>query len=395
MKKLSQYEFIDKLYKKYKDKFDFTNTIYVDMHQEVEFKCNNCDSIEKRTPMYLLYSNGKCTNCDKIKNKRNINYFIERVEKTYGKGLFDFSNSIYTTCDDDIEVKCNTCGGTFKITPSNFYRGHGCPLCNAETNRKKTLEEVIALFKEKFGDRYDYSLIKEYVNRKTPMPILCHELDKNGSEHGIFYQSFESHYYYGCGCSKCNGGVKKSLEYYINKAKDYHKDENVKPLYDYSLIKEIENEHTVIPIICKKHGIFYQEIGAHSRGAGCQFCRMSKLEQEIMNFLNDNNIKFIFQANKSTLEWLDKLTLDFYLPDYNAAIECQGEQHFGRTKNTSSIFTDERINQIKERDERKKNLCEENNVKLLYFSNLNIEYPYHVFKDKNELLTEIIKKIKK
>ena len=105
-----------------------------------------------------------------------------------------------------------------------------------------------------------------------------------------------------------------------------------------------------------------------------------------------NNIKFIFQANKSTLEWLDKLTLDFYLPDYNAAIECQGEQHFGRTKNTSSIFTDEKINQVKKRDKLKRQLCEDNEIKLLYYSNLKIEYPYHVFEDKNELLTEIIKK---
>ena len=43
----------------------------------------------------------------------------------------------------------------------------------------------------------------------------------------------------------------------------------------------------------------------------------------------------------------------------------------------------------KELDKRKKNLCEKNNVKLLYYSNLGIEYPYDVFEDKEKLLKEI------
>ena len=44
-----------------------------------------------------------------------------------------------------------------------------------------------------------------------------------------------------------------------------------------------------------------------------------------------------------------------------------------------------------ENDNRKRKLCEENGVKLLYYSNLGIEYPYFVFENKEELLKEIIK----
>jgi hypothetical protein len=43
------------------------------------------------------------------------------------------------------------------------------------------------------------------------------------------------------------------------------------------------------------------------------------------------------------------------------------------------------------RDSRKRDLCKENNLILLYYSNLNIEYPYEVFTNKNNLLKEIKK----
>ena len=65
------------------------------------------------------------------------------------------------------------------------------------------------------------------------------------------------------------------------------------------------------------------------------------------------------------------------------AIECQGIQHF------KPIDFFEKLNVIQQRDNLKKQLCEENGIKLLYYSNLGIEYPYEVFEDKDELLKEI------
>ena len=41
--------------------------------------------------------------------------------------------------------------------------------------------------------------------------------------------------------------------------------------------------------------------------------------------LEKNNIVFIEQYRE---KWLSKQSLDFYLPEYNIAIECQGMQHF-------------------------------------------------------------------
>ena len=61
------------------------------------------------------------------------------------------------------------------------------------------------------------------------------------------------------------------------------------------------------------------------------------------------------------------MTLDFYLPDYDIGIECQGRQHFMPVDAFGGVsgFEDTVL-----RDKTKKRLCEENGIKLLYFTEL-------------------------
>lgn len=80
--------------------------------------------------------------------------------------------------------------------------------------------------------------------------------------------------------------------------------------------------------------------------------------------------------------------MDFYLPKYNIGIECQGGQHF---KVVDHFGGEEGFKQRKELDERKRKLCDENGVNLLYYSNLGIDYPYYVIESKDELLESIKK----
>ena len=40
-------------------------------------------------------------------------------------------------------------------------------------------------------------------------------------------------------------------------------------------------------------------------------------------------------------------------------------------------------------DEAKKEKCEKHDIKVLYYSNLGIEYPYEVFENKEQLLEKI------
>jgi hypothetical protein len=134
--------------------------------------------------------------------------------------------------------------------------------------------------------------------------------------------------------------------------------------------------------VCPIHGEFRVLPGNHIRYKhGCGKCNRSHLEEEIASFLDDNNIVY---EDEKTFDWLGKQELDFYLPKYNIAIECQGIQHFEERE----FFVDS-LEMIQTRDERKRKLCEEHGLKLLYYSNLGIDYPYKVFEDKEVLLKEI------
>ena len=54
---------------------------------------------------------------------------------------------------------------------------------------------VLTKFREKHGDRYDYSKVV-YKNANTPVDIIC-------PEHGLFKMAYSAHCTLGRGCRKC------------------------------------------------------------------------------------------------------------------------------------------------------------------------------------------------
>lgn len=114
----------------------------------------------------------------------------------------------------------------------------------------------------------------------------------------------------------------------------------------------------------------------------------STLEEEVEEFLIINSIQYISQKGFKWLKYKKAQKLDFYLPDHNIAIECQGIQHFKDVP----FFKQSKRTPVKILDENKRKLCEENGIKILYYSNLNMEYPYTVFQTKEDLLNEILNK---
>ena len=74
-----------------------------------------------------------------------------------------------------------------------------------------------------------------------------------------------------------------------------------------------------------------------------------------------------FEQQK-TFDWLiykRNLKLDFYLPEYNIAIECQGEQHYRVAAFTKSLEESQHLFEtIQIRDNVKKKLCDMHNLPL-------------------------------
>ena len=149
-------------------------------------------------------------------------------------------------------------------------------------------------------------------------------------------------------------------EDFVKKAKLIHGEK-----YDYSNVVYC-GSHIKVEIICNKHGAFNMTPADHLyHNEGCPLCKESKLETLIRNALTEN--KILFERQKRFV-WLGKQSLDFYLPEYNVAIECQGEQHY-RERKKNDLFSD--FVETKKRDIKKYNKCINNGVSILYFADID------------------------
>lgn len=296
--------------------------------------------------------------------KYNNNEFIEKAKKVHGN-KYNYSKVEYINSQTKVCIICPE-HGEFWQTPANHLQGQNCPKCSRFITHKKqksNTENFIKRAKEIHGNKYDYSRV-EYINNKTKVCIIC-------PEHGEFWQRPDKHLFTKRGCPKCGKTQKLTNEEFIEKAKLIHKD-----TYDYSNV-EYKTYEQKIEIICKKHGSFKQTPHAHLSGQGCPICKQRILEKEINEFLIENNIKYEYQKK---FDWLGKQSLDFYLPDYNIAIECQGIQHF---ESVEYFGGEERLKKQIKYDVIKKNLCENNGIKLLYYTKLNENFIFNLNDLKN------------
>jgi len=306
-----------------------------------------------------------------LKKRNTIEDFIRMAKEIHGD-KYDYSKVNYVNNKTKVCIICPEHGEFWQRPIHHLYKKNGCPLCNGGVRLCK--EEFIEKAKGIHGNKYDYSKV-EYVNSQTKVCIVC-------PEHGEFWQTPNSHLN-GNGCFDCSyieRGKKRnsSTDEFIKKAKKIHGDK-----YDYSKVK-YDKAITKVCIICPEHGEFWQTPNCHLNGQGCPKCKQSKMENEISLLLKQYNINF---EQQKRFKWLGRQSLDFYLPDYNIAIECQGKQHFESRERFGGI---DGLNERLEKDKRKKYICETNNIKIIYYANYKYNFPYKVLNDKCKLLKEII-----
>ena len=324
-KKLTKDEWIQKAKKVHDDKYDYSKVKYKCSADKVCIICpehgefwQNANSHLRGSGCPICYNNRRKNN--KLKAQET---FIKECLYIHGN-RYDYSKSAYQKDNEKVCIICPE-HGEFWQTPNAHLQGRGCPQCGfnktQETNKlkfNKYKDDFINKLKTLEDKNYDYTNVI-YKGSNEKVCIIC-------PEHGEFWQTpsklYNKHF-----CPKCghiNGAFKLSntKEQFIQKACEIHGNK-----YDYSKVNYINN-HTKVCIICPEHGEFWQTPNSHLLGNGCTCCTQSHLENEIELILNQHNINF---EKQKTFKWLKHkglLRLDFYLPDYNMAIECQGIQHF-------------------------------------------------------------------
>ena len=211
-------------------------------------------------------------------------------------------------------------------------------------------EQFIEKCKKIFPD-YDYSQVN-YIGTHYFVDIIC-------PKHGKF-TTLASNLLAKHGCPRCNQRT-PTKESFVEIANIRHHNK-----YDYSKAIYINN-NTKLEIICPKHGSFWSTPGNHLVGKGCPKCKTSKGENRIRDILNSLNVVFVEQKRFKDCKDKKPLPFDFYLEDYNACIEYQGEQHYILVKRGNQTL--EQLNDILKRvqfhDSIKRNYCKEKGIELL------------------------------
>ena len=217
---------------------------------------------------------------------------------------------------------------------------------------KYTKEKIINKIREKHGDNIEIVDINELENCQSKVRFKCRKC-------GYVWITRPYSIIAGHGCRRCydkRNSERRIIPLDIINDKIVKNGSNVQIIQDY-----IDTKHYA-KAKCNLCGNVWKTSPRDLiRGHSCPMCNESHLEREIRHVLEKNNINYEYQKK---FEWLSLQSLDFYLSEYNIAIECQGMQHFMPVEHFGG---EENFISIQGRDKRKKRLCKENGVELIYF----------------------------
>ncbi len=366
-RKLTKEEFTEKAKIIHDNRYDYSKVEYVNNSTKVCIICPEHGEFWQTPNNHNTSRQG----CPKCKGRGTSQEEIIKKFKEIHGDKYDYSKVEFHRVDEKVCIICPI-HGEFWQEPRLHLNGMGCKYCAGKNmDTKEFIRRSIMVH----GNKYDYSKV-EFKNSKSKVCIIC-------PKHGEFWQTPNNHLT-GYGCKKCGSEIVhskrcKNNDLFLAEAKTIHGDK-----YDYSKV-EYYNTDTKVCIICPEHGEFWQTPAKHIKShQGCPKCKSSFYEEFIRNSLKNKNIIFFEQQTFDWLRHKNKLYLDFYLPAYNAAIECQGAQHF---KPVDLFGGEETFKKQIERDQIKYDLCKEHGISIFYFGEYLKE---GVFNDFNNLLRNIL-----
>jgi hypothetical protein len=236
------------------------------------------------------------------------NKFIEKSRLKHGN-KYDYSLVEYINATTKIKIICSK-HGEFEQQPNNHVFGQGCIKCmgdNVRNARKFTKEQWIEKFKKVHGDRYDYSLVKEFEGSGmlNKVIIVC-------SKHKEFLMRPQLHAK-GVNCPYCNISkgedevekylIKNDIEYVREHKFDkcFNPKTNKKLPFDffipkYNLVIEYQGEQHY-----KKMGNYFESRNGGLEGRKYrdkikkEFCYQEKINYLEIPYKEFNNINTILK----------------------------------------------------------------------------------------------------
>lgn len=262
-------KFIDKMIKKFGNKFDFTDTNYLNSKTYVEIKCEN-NHIFGGIPNKILTYKIPCDKCRKeYQLKINKHEFLIKANITHNN-RYIYPLDDYINNKQKIKILCSVHGVFYMRPDLHIYQKQGCPNCYIDT--LITVDKLKEKANKVHNNIYDYSNITKIPNDYI-IEIIC-------NKHGKFTQNMYNHLT-GQGCPLCNNSKGENVieRYLIEnnisyiKQKKFEKCKNKRCLpFDFYLPEKntcieydgyyhfignvyIENNDNIKNIYCQENGI--------------------------------------------------------------------------------------------------------------------------------------------
>lgn len=376
--------FINKAIKIHGNKYNYSKANYINSITKVCIICSEHGEFWQTPTRHL--EGRECIRCAANKKGKKFTKsketFIEQAKKIHknndGTHIFDYSkvkyiNTSTKVCIIDHRINPITgCEfGEFWQTPNKHLSGRGNELYsyiiergfNKRINKEQFIKECNKIH---HNNKFDYSKTK-YNGISEYITFECNDINPNTGERYGKITQLASHHKKGHLpniISHTNVGInrRKTTEEFINDVKKIHGNK-----YNYDKTNYVKDNIEVC-ITCLKHGDFWQKPNKHLKLQGCPKCKTSKLQTKNRICLEYNRIDYIEECNKKILPFIKNYRLDFYLPNYKIAIECQGGQHFRPINYFGGIKS---FNKSIKRDTEKNSICKKNGITILYLIESN------------------------
>lgn len=265
--------------------------------------------------------------------------------------------------DTELDIEFSYEFGNHKVYSKNII--HICDLLSSRVSLDDTCARA---------DLHNKTILgycgKDSFNDKR-WETLCNVCNSKFNQRSRYFNTCEV-----CG----NKSRQKSFEEFQRRASLKHHDKYV------YFSDDFKDFATKTKIYCKKClKYFIQSPSTHVRGYGCPFCRESKGENKVANYLSSKNIKFVRNAVFSDLKDKSFLKFDFYLSDNSLLIEYDGEGHYLACFGSTLEEKIQNLLDCQRRDKIKDEWALKNNVPLL-------RIPYWDFNRIEELIDAFILK---
>jgi hypothetical protein len=368
----------------YIDKYEFTkygdcflvkvSDLTLGTDKKIKLRCDDCGARKDirfceytKSSFYKdgqigLYYCPKCRNA--FFNKKTDAEFKLEIKLLVGDSYLVLTD--YSLSNVKVKFKHVECQHIFDMKPNSFLIGQRCPRCSG--TMKKTNDEFIKQVFDLVGE--EYTVLGEYKNNRTKIKMIHNVCNNEIEVKPLSFLQGKVR------CYICSGKMKKTTDQFKQEVKTLTNN-------TYVVIGEYVNSKTKIRI---KHiecnNIFEMKPNAFLSGQRCLFCKESKGEKRVRDFLQERRVDIKQQYRIEDCKNVVPLRFDFGILDASenliCLIEYDGRQHFEAINYWGG---EESFKYTQNNDNIKNTYCKENNIPL-------IRIPYWDYQNIEQILTE-------